>query len=223
MRKTDRRNSPRFELTVPVWADIELPETARVLNTSDTGLLIESPIRPALHAHHGITPRTKTMPRTVATIVRHVRPAEPEGTFLVGLEIVGARSVGDSGVNGADRRGHGAHGTALRVDVQRGPRRACETLVLVDLNLPRPVRIVDISATGILLASRQGSAVGACGLLRFAVGTNRFAVAVEIRRQTQYLDSSGFLLGARLLGPVEDQRRIIDTLVAGGTRPTAPD
>ena len=213
-RTNDRRDSPRFELVGSVWADIELPETAPVLNASDTGLLIESTVCPALNSRYAVTLRADDASRTVTTIVRHVRPTDWGGTFLVGLELVGASS-GEAAVShdvddGFDR----AFEAALQVDRRRAARRACEEAVYVDLNWPRPVRIVDISASGILLASRQWSSVGARGLLRFAFRKHHFVVAVELRRQTPYQDTSGFLLGARLLGLLDHQHGIIETLTA---------
>ena len=220
---TDRRDSPRFDLMRPLWADIELPETAPVLNTSDTGLLIEASVCPALNSRYTVSLRSDDVSRTVTTIVRHVRPTEWEGTFLVGLELADASTPETAASHDVDDRFDRRFEAALQVDRRRAPRRACEEAVCVDLNWPRPVRMVDISASGILLASRQGSAVGARGLLRLAFGKHRFVVAVELRRQTPYQDSSGFLLGARLLGLIDHQRGIFETLIASETPASGPE
>ena len=77
---------------------------------------------------------------------------------------------------------------------------------------PQSVRIIDISAGGTLLASALPYVVGERGTLRFGVGSHRFVVDVEVRRQSPYYDESGYTVGAGFLRLAAHQRNIVESL-----------
>lgn len=213
----DRRDTPRFDLVSPLWAELELPEIAAVLNISMSGLLVESAACPALNARHVTTIRADGHTSTVTTIVRHVRTSPGGRFFLVGLEIPDTSAehlVRDARTGTTSGRGPQPEAPAHE-DRRRGVRLACGRDVWADLCWPRPVRLIDISASGVLLASRHRGSVGARGLLRLTVGTHTFSAAVELCRQTAYYDQSGFHLGLRFLGLLEHRRDLLDSLASG--------
>jgi len=216
---TDRRLTPRFDIVNPLWADIELPETAPVRNVSQTGALVEATVCPALNSQHSIAFRTDDHLTVATTVVRHVRPSPRGRTFLVGLEavettiaeVVERRMATQSPSEEAPAPG------APPADRRRSFRVACDHSVSADISWPRPVRMSDISAGGALLMSRQRGSIGARGLLRLTVGPHHFAAAIEVRRQTAFYDRSGFFLGVKFLGLIDHHRDLIDTLMVGSS------
>ncbi|MFN7984772.1 MAG: PilZ domain-containing protein [Vicinamibacterales bacterium] len=212
----DRRQSPRFDIVNPLWADIELPETAPVRNASDTGALIETSVCPALNSRHLVTFRSDERSAEVVTVVRHVRPSPRGRTFLVGLEAEEATFA--QVFEGRFYAGPANESLPAidppPADRRRSARVPCGTSVFADICWPRPVRVADVSAGGALLLSRQRGSIGARGLVRLTVGAHRFAAAVEVRRQAAFYDQSGFYLGVRFLGMIDHQRGLVDTLMA---------
>ncbi len=211
----DRRQAQRFEIVSPLWADIELPETAIVRNVSQTGALVESTTCPALNSRHAVTFRTDDRSAAATTIVRHVRPSARGRTFLVGLEAI-ETPIADVVARARETRSAADHRPVLgmpEADRRRMSRVACDETVYADISWPRPVRMADISSGGALLLSRQRGSVGARGLLRLTIGHHRFAAAVQVCRQTAFTDRSGFYLGVRFLGLIDHHRDLIDTLV----------
>ena len=212
---TDRREHRRFDILGSLWADLNLPESARVLNVSDTGLLIEAHVCPALDSVHTADVKTEGESKRVTAVVRHVQPIGWEHSFLVGLEMVASPAHAASTANHRESHVQGKPvptDSGLRPDRRRSPRRTCDAGVVADLAWPQPVRMVDISANGALMASTQPGTIGARCLLTFAVGSHRFAVDVELRRQTPYYDGSGYNLGAKFLRLAEHQRDIVESL-----------
>lgn len=212
----DRRRSPRFDIVNPLWADVELPETAPVKNASQSGALIETTACPALNSRHVVTFRGADRAAEVLTVVRHVC-ASPRGrTFLVGLEATEAAF--ESVFEGRPGCAHPRESPAVsgeRSDRRRSARVPCDTSIWADISWPRPVRVADISAGGALLLSRQRGSIGARGLVRLTVGEHRFAAAIEVCRQAAFFDQSGFYLGVRFLGMIDHQRDLMTTLIAG--------
>lgn len=85
--KTDRRTTERFDVLGSLWGVLEIPETAAVINSSDTGMLVESTACPVLDSVQVARLDVDGAPTTVQSAVRHVRPIE-RGKYLVGLEFV---------------------------------------------------------------------------------------------------------------------------------------
>jgi hypothetical protein len=74
------------------------------------------------------------------------------------------------------------------------------------------VRVVDISAGGVLLASPRPAPVGSRGRLSFTIGGNPLAAEVEIRRVVEAPDRTGFRIGAMFLAITPAQRDTIERL-----------
>jgi hypothetical protein len=87
----DRRGQVRFDVVGALWGLLELTETARICNVSNTGALIDSPLPAALDSTQ--TVRVIVEGQTVAldARVRHIRRVGIEsGTprYLIGLEFM---------------------------------------------------------------------------------------------------------------------------------------
>lgn len=85
--KTDRRMTERFDVLGSLWGVLEIPETAAVVNSSETGMLVESTACPVLDAVQVARVDIDGVVTAVQSAVRHVRPVE-HGKYLVGLEFV---------------------------------------------------------------------------------------------------------------------------------------
>lgn len=85
--KTDRRMDERFDVLGSLWGVLEIPETAAVVNSSETGMLVETEACPVLDSVQLAHVAVDGVPTTVQSSVRHVRPIA-RGKYLVGLEYV---------------------------------------------------------------------------------------------------------------------------------------
>jgi hypothetical protein len=81
----DRRAHTRFDVLGALWGVLELPEPARILNVSGTGMLIESSSPAVLGAVQTIGVLVEGEMVRFDTRVRHVRPSVQAGRFLLGL------------------------------------------------------------------------------------------------------------------------------------------
>jgi hypothetical protein len=94
----DRRSRVRYDVVGTLWGLLELSETARILNVSRTGALIESPFPAALASTHTVKLIVDGESVDVDARVRHVRlvesasgkPSEASETprYLIGLEFL---------------------------------------------------------------------------------------------------------------------------------------
>ena len=75
-----------------LWGVLELPETARVVNVSGTGILIEAAICPPLNSVQTLRVLVDGDPVLVDTVVRHCRPG-PGGMMRLGLEFLTAPTM----------------------------------------------------------------------------------------------------------------------------------
>ncbi len=85
--KINRRMTERFDVLGSLWGVLEIPETAAVVNSSDTGMLVESTACPVLDSVQVARVDIDGVATPVQSAVRHVRPVE-RGKYLVGLEFV---------------------------------------------------------------------------------------------------------------------------------------
>jgi hypothetical protein len=88
----DRRSRIRLEVVGTLWGALDFEDVARVVNISDTGVLIATRSAPPLDSIQAIRLRIEGREVTVTARVRHFRQAAGPGgspEFLVGLEIVG--------------------------------------------------------------------------------------------------------------------------------------
>jgi hypothetical protein len=78
---------------------------------------------------------------------------------------------------------------------RRTPRVALEGIHEFRLARRVRVRIVDISAGGVLLAADERVPVGSVGRLQVSLGGNQFEGQVQIKREQPVLSGQGHLLG----------------------------
>jgi hypothetical protein len=91
----DRRSRIRLEVVGNLWGALDIEDVARVVNISDTGVLIAMRSAPPPDSVQAIRLRLEGREVTVTARVRHCRQvAGPGGSpeYLVGLEIVGTDS-----------------------------------------------------------------------------------------------------------------------------------
>lgn len=96
------------------------------------------------------------------------------------------------------------------VERRRAPRVAVADGIPAGITAANSVRVVDISLSGVLLASSRSATVGTRGRLSFTIGGNPLAAEVEIRRVTESPDASGFRIGARFVDITPAQRDAIE-------------
>ena len=90
----DRRSRVRFDVVGALWGVLELTETARIRNVSNTGALIDSPLPVALESTQTVRVIVNGEPVAVDASVRHVRRIEPDSAepgaprYLIGLEFL---------------------------------------------------------------------------------------------------------------------------------------
>jgi hypothetical protein len=84
---TDRRLYERFDVLGSLWGVLELPEIARVLDVSSSGLLVRTALCPVLNSVHAVRMLVDGDPVTVDTVVRHCR-ADGSREYLIGLEFL---------------------------------------------------------------------------------------------------------------------------------------
>ena len=87
----DRRVRVRMEVVGRLWGTLELSETARLLNISTTGVLLESPLPFALQSTETLRLLVEGEEVAVDAHVRHLRQVIREGAppnYLIGLEFV---------------------------------------------------------------------------------------------------------------------------------------
>lgn len=96
------------------------------------------------------------------------------------------------------------------VERRRAPRRAVVDGSMAGITAASSVRVVDISLSGVLLASTRAATVGARGRLSLTIGGNPLAAEVEIRRVVAAPDRSGFNIGARFVDITQAQRDAIE-------------
>jgi hypothetical protein len=81
----DRRAHTRFDVLGDLWGVLELPEPARILNVSGTGMLIEAASAAVLGSVQTIAVLVEGEMVRFDTRVRHVKPMAQPGRFLLGL------------------------------------------------------------------------------------------------------------------------------------------
>ena len=72
------------------------------------------------------------------------------------------------------------------------------------------VRLLDISATGVLVQSSQAAKEGSRGRLRLDLAGHPFAAEIEVRRIAPGVGGQGYKIGARFVDLTDEQRHIIE-------------
>ena len=100
---------------------------------------------------------------------------------------------------------------------RRGPRIALGEQVDCRFELRSKVRLLDISATGALLATDEALPVHTPGRLRAVLAATRFAPQLEVRRTTPLPGNEGIHLGAVFVGMDEESRKGLEAFLKKAT------
>jgi hypothetical protein len=106
----------------------------------------------------------------------------------------------------------------FELERRRTPRVQSQGTVEVDLDAAIPVQVLDISLSGVLLASKAELIVGDRAVFRATVGSRSLQVAVEIRRVSIDPVSRGgmrYRAGAVFTGMHAEQRVALEQLLGG--------
>jgi hypothetical protein len=103
--------------------------------------------------------------------------------------------------------------TEAILDRRRMPRVPVGPAMELSLPVPLTVRVVDISAGGVLLSSPQKMSIGQRARLQLTLGGEPLSVEVEVRRVADGREAMGrnrYRLGAAFVAPDEYARRSVD-------------
>jgi hypothetical protein len=97
---------------------------------------------------------------------------------------------------------------AKRIERRRTPRRPARADVRCRIEVRARVRVVDISASGALLATDTVPPVGSPAQVKTGLGTDTFASDIEIRRRAKASDWG--VVGVAFTSMDERNRRSLD-------------
>jgi hypothetical protein len=86
-RVGDRRSNLRLEVVGSLWGTLETPKRAQVLNASDSGALLLSPVSLPVNTVHHVQLTSRGVDRSAQVRVCHVRPAG-DAAFYLGVEVI---------------------------------------------------------------------------------------------------------------------------------------
>ena len=86
-RDGDRRAQVRLEVVGALWGSLETRKRARVMNISEHGALLLSPVPLSPNTVHTVEMNRDGHAVTTEVRVRHAHPT-PDGTFQVGVEFL---------------------------------------------------------------------------------------------------------------------------------------
>lgn len=97
-------------------------------------------------------------------------------------------------------------------DRRRVPRAAIADTELSVLAFPIPVRLLDISLSGVLLESSNPVDLGTRGTLRFNFGGSPFSADVKVERLERARDAATdrYLVGASFVALRREDQRVIE-------------
>ena len=75
------------------------------------------------------------------------------------------------------------------------------------------VRVVDISASGVLLASEERLTVGSTGRLQVSLGGSQFEAQMQVKREHRGDAAQGRLFGSALAPPQPRYRDVLDVFL----------
>jgi hypothetical protein len=87
-RVGDRRGRVRLDVVGALWGTLETSKRAQVLNISDTGALLLSPVHLPANTVHTLQMTHHGLQLEAEVLVRHVRPASVAGAYQVGVEFL---------------------------------------------------------------------------------------------------------------------------------------
>ncbi len=121
--------------------------------------------------------------------------------------------AGATPVDGArldPKRDHVSHGNAPGPERRRAVRHAVHGAAPAGLMTSSSVRIVDISAGGVLVASPRSAPIGTRGRLSLNLAGSPFSADVVIRRVVAATGQGGFRLGMMFVDITPEQRLTIE-------------
>ena len=98
-----------------------------------------------------------------------------------------------------------------------GPRVAISDHVDCRFELRAKVRVVDISATGVLLETNEALPVHSSGRLKTVLAAVRFTPSLQIRRTAPRPQHEGLQLGTVFAGMDEESRRSLEAFLKKAT------
>jgi hypothetical protein len=96
---------------------------------------------------------------------------------------------------------------------RRSPRVELATRVPLRMTRRIVIRLVDVSASGVLVSAGAGLADGAVGRLRLALGAQPFEALVQVRRAQEGADGHT-LMGAAILSAEPGSTAVLERFLA---------
>jgi c-di-GMP-binding flagellar brake protein YcgR len=96
---------------------------------------------------------------------------------------------------------------------RRSPRRTVDGHTMA-VHSAESVRILDLSATGVLLQSRDAVDVNSKAMLRLSVAGSPFAAEIAVTRVAEAPQSDGFRIAAQFLEITPKHRQLIERFIS---------
>jgi len=179
----DRRGRGRFEIVGTLTGTLETLRRFKVRNVSAGGALIDTPVAFALHTRIAGRLTFKGQSREIRGEVRHIATVRETGEarrYVAGLEWEPSTRVDDLLSTEALTPAAGS--------ARRNPERRADVRLIAggDAEIGQPnwatVELIDISTTGVLVASTVQVETGERGELRVRLGERSFAAQIEVKR-----------------------------------------
>lgn len=225
-RLGDRRRRPRFEIVGELWGTLDIVTPLPLRNVGRGGALLESRRTLPVDSVHPVMMTSDSGGAGAQVRVRHVNPVPgPAGEeyYLIGLEFLALpasvaaqvdrwTAMLPAGPPDAEAREHKGPEFRERRRAQRVTLPAGHQL---GISIKGQVRIIDISLSGVCLASDTPAPVGSRAQLRLTLDGLPFAADVEIKRSDA--SRSGLAqkhaLGAAFLPLEEISQRMLEQLL----------
>jgi hypothetical protein len=213
----DRRSKPRFEIVGDLWAIVDTTSSFLLQNVGPCGALLESTLPLAVDSVHWVTTVANGLQHLVKIRVRHstaTKTNDGATKFLIGVEFLMLTPAFGEVI----LRQMGIDGTLLEAWVvagefqerRRTPRAAVRRAQVFKLGQRVRVRVVDISANGVLLASDERIPVGSTGRLEVSLGGSQFEAQMQIKREDRGDGGQGHLFGSAVAPSQPRYRDVLD-------------
>ena len=210
----DRRTKNRFELVGTLPGTLETWHRHRVRNLSPGGALVESAV--PLRAGTRLTGRL-TLNGSQRDVKAEVRHAQEEGTppattrYLIGMAWTDNTRPTDDVLAGSAARVGEMPGEMERRQWPRVP-----PVEGTEMNRPEwlTVKVLDISASGVMFLAPERMTAGSKGQLRLRLGDSSFIADVEIRRGDRHQNpSGGYRAGATFTSLADGSRASLEDFI----------
>ena len=232
MRLGNRRLASRFEVVGKPWASVETFETLRVRNLAREGMLVESETPLAVGSVHEFQLVSGTVMAHVRAAVRHLSSARQAGSerwYLVGLEFLGLDAQTAARIKRILREQpaqaipRGPEAEHEFTKPRRSPRVATTIGTVAIRPVSLPVRLLDLSSGGLLLACPDPTRIGAAPRVIAGLAGRRLDVEVDIRHVSSQWDEEarGYLVGGSFPSLDPLARRTLNDLLGASDPHTA--